>query len=105
MDIEHGHVSAGLAHLANISYRLGKTLDRPAVGERLGKSSLVQETLSDFEANLGANGIDMISDQAIAGPWLNFNPDTERFEGDLSPEANALMVEEYREGHQLPVIS
>lgn len=105
MDIEHGHVSAGLAHLANISYRLGKTLDRPAVGERLGKSSLVQETLSDFEANLGANGIDMISDQAITGPWLNFNPDTERFEGDLSPEANALLVEEYREGHQLPVIS
>ena len=47
----------------------------------------------------------MISDQSITGPWLNFNPDTERFEGDLSPEANALLVEEYREGHQLPVIS
>lgn len=105
LDIENGHVSAGLAHLANISHRLGQTLARDGVAERLGKNPLVQEALGDFEANLGANGIDLMADQAIAGPWLNFNPDTERFEGDHATEANALLDEDYRPGHELPVIS
>lgn len=46
-----------------------------------------------------------MADQAIAGPWLQFNPDTERFEGDHATEANALLDEDYRPGHELPVIT
>ena len=40
----------------------------------------------------GTNGIDL-------------NPDTERFEGDHATEANALLDEDYRPGHELPIIT
>jgi predicted dehydrogenase len=104
MDVEHGHISAGLAHLANISHRVGKTMSPGEVKERLGGDALIQETLADFEGNLKANGIDVAVEKAVLGPWLTVNPDTERFEGEFAEEANALLDERYRKGHELPVI-
>lgn len=104
LDIEHGHVSAGLAHLANISHRLGQGLNPAEVRERLGGAALVQETLAEFEANLQANGIDVAKVNAVAGPWLDFDPESERFTGEFAEEANALLAEEYRKGHELAVI-
>ncbi len=107
LDIEHGHVSAGLAHLANISFRLGRKLPPNEIKERLGGEALIQETLSEFAANLLANGIDLAQPEALAvtGPWLTLNPETERFEGEFADEANALLEEDYRPGHELPVIA
>jgi hypothetical protein len=32
------------------------------------------------------------------------NPETERFEGEFAEEANALLDERYRKGHELPVL-
>jgi predicted dehydrogenase len=104
LDIEHGHVSAGLAHLANISHRLGQRMKPAEVKERLGGPALVEETLAEFEANLQANGIDVAVENAVTGPWLEFDPDTERFTGEFATEANALLDETYRPGHELPVI-
>lgn len=104
LDIEHGHISAALAHLANISHRVGKTMSPGEVKERLGGDPLVQEALADFEANLKANGIDIAMENAVLGPWLTVNPETERFEGEFAGPANALLEEHYRKGHELPEI-
>jgi hypothetical protein len=41
---------------------------------------------------------------AVLGPWLTVNPETERFEGEFAEEANGLLDERYRKGHELPVI-
>ncbi len=105
LDVLHGHISAGLAHLANISHRIGQKAGAAAVRERLGGGALIQETLADFDANLRANGIDPAQDNAVLGALLTFNPEAERFEGEFSEEANALLDEEYRAGHELPVIA
>ena len=104
LDVEHGHVSAGLAHLANISYRVGKMMSPEEVKERMGGEAMIQETLADFDGNLKANGIDVASEMAVLGPWLTVNPETERFEGEFAEEANGLLDERYRKGHELPVI-
>jgi hypothetical protein len=37
-------------------------------------------------------------------PWLTFNPDTLKFEGEFADEANKLDAEEYRTGLELPKI-
>ncbi|MCB1228343.1 MAG: Gfo/Idh/MocA family oxidoreductase [Verrucomicrobiales bacterium] len=104
LDIAHGHVSASLAHLANISYRIGKTASPDEVRERLQGHALAQQTLQDFQSNLDANGIDMAVEKAVLGPWLEIDPETEAFVGEFAAEANALREETYREGHELPVI-
>jgi hypothetical protein len=75
------------------------------VKERLGGDPLVQETLADFEANLRANGIDIAMENAVLGPWLTVNPETERIEGEFADSANALLEEHYRKGHELPEIA
>lgn len=105
LSILNGHLSAALAHLANISYRVGRKMSPQEVRERLQGDKDGLATLNDFEANLQANKIDMSVEQAVVGPWLTFNPEIERFEGEFSEEANKLITEEYREEFKLPEIS
>ncbi|MCP5560407.1 MAG: Gfo/Idh/MocA family oxidoreductase [Verrucomicrobiaceae bacterium] len=104
LSITHGHLSAALVHMANISFRLGKQLNPDEVRERLQGDAEAITTLTDFEANLQANGISVSKEQSIVGPWLDLDPATERFTGEFAAEANALIEEEYRKGFELPVI-
>lgn len=105
LHVNHGHHAAALAHLANYSYRVGKKVAPGELKERLSGDKFASETLQDFLANLEANKIDLGKDQAVLGPWLSFNPDTLKFEGEFAEEANKLDAEEYREGFKLPQIS
>ncbi len=100
-----GHLSACLAHLANTSWRLGKKLKPDEVRERLQSDKAAVDSLVDFNANLVANKIDPASDLAVAGPWLTFDPETERFTGEFADEANHLHEEEYRQEFALPLIT
>jgi hypothetical protein len=104
LSILNGHLSAGLAHLANISYRMGRTMKPDEIRERLQGNPAALETLADFEANLLSNGIDWKTDEAVAGPWLDFDPVAERFTGEFAEEANKLLTEEYREEFKLPEV-
>lgn len=106
LHISHGFLAAAHAHMANISYRIGKTLSHDEIRERVGGSPLVQETLEDFKANLEANKIDLSKEPPVAGPWLTFNPDTLKFEGEFAAEANAIDESDtYRKGFELATIS
>ena len=100
-----GHLSASLAHLANISWRLGRKLNPNEVRERLQGDKEALATLEDFEANLRANKIDLGTDQPVVGPWLTLDPKTERFTGEFAEEANKLIDEDYRDEFKLPVIA
>ncbi|MDB6073920.1 MAG: nagA 1, partial [Verrucomicrobiaceae bacterium] len=99
-----GYLSASLAHLANISWRVGKKMKREELYERLKGDKEALATLEDFDGNLRANKIDMDVDLAVVGPWLTMDPATERFTGEFADEANKLADEEYREEFKLPVI-
>lgn len=102
LHVDHGFQAASLAHLANIAYRIGKKTSAGEIKERLQGDKAGQETFEDFVANLSANKIDVDVDQAVLSPWLNFNPDTLKFEGEFAEEANKINEEDvYRKGFEL----
>jgi hypothetical protein len=101
-DVLQGHLSAALIHMANISYRLGKTKSPGEIKERIqGHKELVaaHERLAE---HLSANGIALDKTPAVLGPWLTMDSETERFVGELSDEANKLVSREYRKPFVVP---
>ncbi|QIF04295.1 Gfo/Idh/MocA family oxidoreductase [Roseimicrobium sp. ORNL1] len=104
LHVSHGFQAASLAILSNISYRLGKKVSPAEVKERLSGDKFATETFEDFAANLQANKIDIGVDQVALGPWLSFNPDSLKFEGEFAEEANKLATDEYRKEFELPKI-
>ncbi len=99
LDIEDGHLSSGLAHLGNVSWTLGETVDpgtRP--GLAAGEKHIV-ETLDGFEAHLRENAVDFAATPLKLGRELTIDPRTER---STDPEANRLFARDYRKGYELP---
>ncbi len=96
-DILEGHISASLVHMANISHRLGKESLPGRIKEITQSNKEFAETFDRFCEHLTANGVDITKTQALSGPMLTINPETERFIGPLSDEANLLVTGNYRE--------
>lgn len=104
LHIAHGYHAACLAQLANYSFRLGKEMPSAEIRERLSNNAEGLATFEDFVAHLKANQLDIDTEKAIVGPWLTFDPDSEKFTGEFAAEANKLMEGEYAPGFELPVI-
>jgi predicted dehydrogenase len=104
LHVSHGHHAAALAHMANISYRLGKAVSVEEVKERLKGDKAGLETFDHFVQNLVDNKIDLNVDKISAGPWLDFDPVSEKFTGEFAEEANKLATENYVEEFKLPNI-
>ena len=49
-----------------------------------------------------ANGVDLDKTPATLGAMLTFDPDTERFIGEFSQQANQLVSREYRAPFVVP---
>ena len=100
-----GHLSAGLAHLGNISYYLGEK-NRQSVAELEKALSNVASrddnaaTLARTVDHLQTNGVDLEKTPLSLGPQLTFDPEKVRFTD--SAEANALLTREWREGFVCP---
>ena len=88
-DILPGHLTAGLIHMGNISYRLGKQMPAGEIKERNRTSKDWLSAFGRFQAHLETNGIDPSG--LIAGPSLTLDPERERYTGELSDRANALV--------------
>ena len=102
LHIRHGHHAACLAHLANVSYRLGKAMKAEEINERLQGDKFGQELHAEFLKNLANNDIDLARQPITAGPWLDFDPASHQFTGEFATEANKLCVEDYAAGFELP---
>ena len=105
LDVSHGHHAAALAHMANVSYRLGKKMSNDQIRERLSGNKAALETFEHFVQNLVDNKIDVNADQAACGPMLEFDPVTEKFIGEFAKEANEIATEQYAAGFELPSVS
>jgi predicted dehydrogenase len=104
--VVHGVHAACLAHLANISYRVGKKASPAEVKERLQGDKWASDTFENFAQNLSDDHIDINVDQVVMGPWLSLNSDTMKFEGTFAEEANKIASEDnYRKGFELPEVS
>ena len=98
-DAFQGHLSAAMAHLANISYYLGeKNTVSPEEAKRVldGVKSLDDnaETLRRTLQHLRDNGVDLAKYPISMGPMLEFDPQREVFTN--SAAANAILHREYR---------
>jgi hypothetical protein len=86
--------------MGNISYRLGQNVSAGQIKERiLGRPELLK-VYERFRAHLDANGVDL--NKITLGPTLTMDPDTERFTGEFSREANQLVSREYRKPFVVP---
>lgn len=104
-DAWEGHLSAALAHLANISYYLGegnKVSADEAKRVLSGVKSLDDNlaTLDRTIQHLVDNGVDLAKYPISMGPLLKFDPEKEVF--PESPEATAMVTREYRDGFVCP---
>ncbi len=101
-DIEQGHRSAALCHLANISYRLG---DKRMLGDTIESFAGVPEAAAAFERmkeHLTANTVDLATTPCLVGPKLTVDVKAERFTGEGAAKANAMLQRaEYRAGYDI----
>jgi len=98
-----GHLSAGLCHLGNISYRLGSQAAPREVLAQLAERKLFDDSEDTFERtrkHLADNGVDIEKTSLTAGPWLRFDADEEAFIGNA--EADAMLTREYRNPFVVP---
>jgi len=104
-DAFQGHLSAALAHLANISYYLGEN-NKVSISQASAVLQEVQsrddntETLNRTVQHLEDNGVDLDKYPISMGPLLQFDPEQEVFTN--STAANEILNREYREPFVCP---
>jgi len=104
-DIEEGHLSSALCHLANISYRLGHEIPfdsqetKVVTGPR-GEDKLATESLQHMRKHLEDKKVDLTKVQCRVGPKLELDPKNERFVSNA--DANKMLTREYRKGFEVP---
>jgi len=99
LDIEDGHLSSALAHLGNISWTLGETVEPGSRPQLAANEKRVAETFASFEAHLQENAVDFRATPLKLGRELTIDAATER---STDPEANRLFARDYRKGYELP---
>jgi hypothetical protein len=97
-----GHLSSALCHLGNISYRLGEPQRLSASDAPFGDADAANEAFARCRDHLVENGLEAAKTDYVIGPSLAFDSRAERFAGDRSAEANALLTREYREPFVIP---
>lgn len=98
-DLYEGHVSSGLCHLGNISYRLGSMVDDLSISRRVSQlepPQMIKDLLKRVRSNLRANGDDR---PLILGDLLQI----EKSNGHIRnhPQASELMSKKYRYGFEI----
>ena len=100
-----GHISAACSHLANISWRIGRSATPAALRERTSGDPMLADMYERFGDHLRANGVDLSTTHPTLGPWLSFDADQERFVGQFADEANQQLRRPYREPFVVPEVS
>ncbi len=100
LEAHHGCV---LGHLMNNSYRLGKKVPFNAKAGGFSDNSDASEHFLKLH-DIMSKGVGLPEDgtEYTVGPWLTFNPETERHTGAFSTEANELLKNANRPGFQVP---
>jgi hypothetical protein len=102
-NVKDAHRGCVLGHLMNNSYRLGKSVPFNAKAGRFGDNRDAYEHFMKLHDIMG-NGVGLPEDKTnyTVGPWLTFDPKTERHTGQFAAEANELLKNDNRPGFQVP---
>jgi predicted dehydrogenase len=95
-----GHVSSGLCHLANVSYRLGEKSSFNKKNKSFASNKKGYEYFERMQEHLKENGLNLKETDYIVGRNLEFDAKTETIKGD--DEANALLSRNYRSPYIVP---
>jgi predicted dehydrogenase len=101
-DVEHGHYSSALCHLANISYRLGEKVPFNGRAKTLGDNKEVAQTFTNIQENLTGVGVKLAETSYQLGRVLTLDAKSERFVGEGADKANALLTRTYRDPFVVP---
>jgi len=96
------HLSCGLVHMANISYRVGRHKPNEAIREVIRGEQELCESFERLNKHLAANRLNLDRKSLILGSMLTMDPDKERFSGPMSNEANKLISRKYRKPFVVP---
>ncbi len=102
-EVEEGHVSTAVIHVANISQRLGKPASPREIQqalEALNVNENVVETFAEIRQHLTDNGVDIEKTPLTLGPWLAIDSDNERFTD--SAATNAMVTRDCRKPFVVP---
>ena len=98
--VYEGHVSSGLCHLANVSYRLGEKTSFRKKTKPFGTNPKASEYFERMQEHLKDNGLKLEETDYIVGRTLAFDASTESIKGD--EEANQLLSRQYRPPYVIP---
>ena len=101
-DIEVGHLSAALCHMANTSYRLGKKMKPDEIKAALADNPEMLDSFNRMLEHLAANQVDLEKEPITMGPMLTMDPQKEQYTGEYSDMANMLLKRNYREPFVIP---
>jgi predicted dehydrogenase len=99
-EIEVGHLSSSVAHLANIAIRLGNKATPEDVRQAMGTHEDGVNTVDAVVTQIKANGGSL--DPMRLSPVLAFDPSAERFTGDHADEANRFLRPTMRKEFAIP---
>lgn len=88
--------------MANISYRIGKQTRPAEILEVHAANRELSEAFQRCCEHLRRAGVDLEATPPVAGPWVTFDAQHERFVGEYADEANALCRRQYRPGFAVP---
>ena len=94
-EILEGHRSTLLAHLGNISYRLGKDVPFDSMSGDFDGGTVFRESFEAMKRQLAGTGqVELANTPCRLGRKLTFDAKTEKFVG--APDANELLTRPYR---------
>jgi predicted dehydrogenase len=96
-EVEVGHQSTVMCHLANISWLIGKDASVGDVRANMKRHEDAANTLESIVTQLKGNEINLKKQPFVMGPKLTYNTKTEEFTGKGAMKANKLIRREYRE--------
>ncbi len=99
---ESGHLSSALAHIGNISWKLG-TPTMPADIMDAIKNAPANDAINRMLLHLEKNGVNPEKDLLALGKYLTLDAEKETFTGEFADAANPLLKGFYREDFQIVV--
>lgn len=104
-NVVDAHTGCVLGHLMNNSYRLGKGVPFGETADCLGDNKDAVEHFTKLHKIMRDGvGLEEHDFSYTVGPWLTFDPKTERNTGDYADQANALLKNANRTGFEVPDI-
>ncbi len=100
------HYGCVLGHLINNSYRLGTEVPFNVKAGRFGDNADAAEHFGRLHAIMAEGvGVPVDGSKYVVGPWLTFDPATERHTGEHAEAANALLKDNNRPGFEVPSLA